>query len=168
MSSNLEHDFLRIDFEHDPVLNKESDLDNRIQRLFSSDTENGNENQSKDDPKPSASPTQFMASPALSNSSSSAKSSSLTPTLRKTVISKTIQPKSNEPTTATVSAVCTPKLAKWESPDDKIHRYRLRKDAAQIKKKEFTLEFIALKQATRKLDTRNPLPDKATVKILQV
>ena len=61
-----------------------------------------------------------------------------------------------------------PRLAKWESPDEKIHRYRLRKESAKIKKKEFTEKFIALKQASRKIDTRKSLPDKATVKILQV
>ena len=82
----------------------------------------------------------------------------------------TIEPaQSSVSTAAKMTSKAVPeRLTRWESPDDKIHRYDIKKQAANVKYKEYTKKFIALKTASRKIDTRQPLPDAATVNTLQV
>ena len=195
MESNLDNDFTSIDFEHDPLLNKEAYLDQRIRNIFPDSTsESGAHSSLQSTPSsktadeyseekaenlqdvlqvtskiPSPpSPTQFIIDPGLASASNgvnvniaNAASANIS-----TKLMTTAQPV--DALAMKSPAVVTPKLSKWESPVDKIHRYQLRKETAKIKKNEYTARFIALKQASRKIDTRKPLPDRATVKILQV
>ena len=115
------------------------------------------------------SPTEFIiASPGASSTSSSGADSGISKALKSTSISNKSSDKSAVKNRPVYKKKISPKLAKWESPDEKIHRYQMRQETAKIKKMEYTAKFIKLKQATRKLDTRKPLPDKATVKILKV
>ena len=179
-------DYTIIDFERDPILNREMDLDQRIRSIFPVNSmaevptkenphvENPNQLQanlksdSKENFRP-VSPTQYILTPP-----STASVSSSTPDKKNVLTEKqnSLSLKSSElsavPLAKKAPGTSRVKSAKWESPDEKIHRYRLSRETSRIKKNECTNRFIALKQATRKIDTRKPLPDRSTVKILQV
>ena len=185
-------DFSTIDFDTDPVLQQADKLDERVDSLFRRlDSASSDEDKLVIDEDSSlfpTSPSEFLStSPSTMSISSTVESKASSPSKFPEDKCPAGSPEAKNVTCSQKrshrkAAVITedvppppppkrPKISrqlKWESPDEKIHKYNIKKQAANVKYKEYTRRFIAVKTASRKIDTREPLPKPATVHILQV